>query len=87
MTNEYDIEKLIMFGIHTIDSTQIHFSYRAMDVNGLIGYIGGYIGLFVGYSILQMPDTMLMLIRYCRNCYSKISNKKIISTTKDHCKS
>ena len=76
-----------LFGNFNIDSTNIAFCYRAMDVNGLIGYIGGYIGLFVGYSILQMPDTMLMLIKYCRNCYSKISNKKIISTTKDHCKS
>ena len=74
MTNEYDIEKLIMFGIDNIDSTKIHLYYRAMDVNGLIGYIGGYIGLFVGDSILQMPDTMLMFIKNCRNCYSKICN-------------
>ena len=70
-----------MFGIRTIDSTQIHLYYRAMDVNGLIGYIGGYIGLFVGYSILQMPDTMLMLINGCQYYKSKICNKKVISTT------
>ena len=67
-------KKQTIFDIFDFDSTNIHLYYRAMDVNGLIGYIGGYIGLFVGYSILQMPDTMLMLIKNCRNCYSKISN-------------
>ena len=77
MTNEYDI----MFGIHNIDSNKIHLYFRAMDVNGLIGYIGGYIGLFVGYSILQMPDTVLMLIKGCQYYNSKICNKKVISTT------
>ena len=29
---------------------------RAIDVNGLIGNIGGYIGLCLGYSILQIPN-------------------------------
>ena len=39
----------------------MQFICRAMNINGLIGYIGGYIGLFVGYSILQVPDTILNL--------------------------
>ena len=29
---------------------------QAIDLNGLVGYIGGYIGLILGYSILQIPD-------------------------------
>ena len=29
--------------------------YRAIDVNSLIGNIGGYIGLCLGYSLLQVP--------------------------------
>ena len=48
--------------------------YRSMDVNGLIGYIGGYIGLFVGYSILQVPDTILIIIRKFKARYSQTMN-------------
>ena len=29
---------------------------RAIDLQELIGNIGGYIGLLLGYSILQIPD-------------------------------
>ena len=34
---------------------------RAIDVNGLIGNIGGYIGLCLGYSILQIPEFVTVL--------------------------
>ena len=29
--------------------------FRAIDINSLVGNIGGYIGLCLGYSILQIP--------------------------------
>ena len=29
---------------------------KEIDLNALIGYIGGYIGLILGYSILQIPE-------------------------------
>ena len=29
---------------------------KAIDMNGLIGYIGGYVGLFLGVSINQISD-------------------------------
>ena len=45
-----------------------------MDVHGLIGYIGGYIGLFVGYSVLQIPDTILILKGNCENTGQSASN-------------
>ena len=32
-----------------------------MDFQGLIGNIGGYIGLCLGYSILQIPDFIQLL--------------------------
>ena len=48
--------------------------YRSMDVHGLIGYIGGYIGLFVGYSVLQIPDTILILKGKCEKLYLKARN-------------
>ena len=33
-----------------------------MDFQGLIGNIGGYIGLCLGYSILQIPDFIQYLV-------------------------
>ena len=43
---------------------------KAIDLNGLVGYIGGYIGLILGYSILQIPDFFTILA----NKYKEISN-------------
>lgn len=37
-----------------------------MDFNGLIGVIGGYIGLFLGYSFLQLPDVILQGVAKCK---------------------
>ena len=54
----------------------MQFICRAMNINGLIGYIGGYIGLFVGYSILQIPNTLFALTRKCKKYYFKIKKEK-----------
>ena len=35
--------------------------YRAIDFNALVGSIGAYIGLFLGYSILQIPDFIQLI--------------------------
>ena len=37
------------------------WTLRAIDMNGLIGNIGGYIGLCLGYSILQLPELISMM--------------------------
>ena len=50
-----------------------------MNINGLIGYIGGYIGLFVGYSILQIPKTLFSLTRKCKKYLSKMKKEKVSS--------
>ena len=34
---------------------------QKIDLNGLVGYIGGYIGLILGYSILQIPDLIMIM--------------------------
>ena len=31
-------------------------NFREISFNGLIGTVGGYIGLFLGYSFLQITD-------------------------------
>ena len=51
--------------------------YRAIDFNALIGTIGGYIGLFLGYSILQIPDFLNQMAKnISKNCSkSKLKRK------------
>ena len=43
--------------------------YRALDINSLVGNIGGYVGLFLGISILQAPDLLLNLFRFVSKSY------------------
>ena len=44
---------------------------RDIDFNGLVGYIGGYIGLFLGYSLLQIPDLIIFLSAMAKKCFRK----------------
>ena len=44
---------------------------RDIDFNGLVGYIGGYIGLFLGYSLLQIPDLIIFLSAMVKKCFRK----------------
>ena len=44
------------------------FSYRAIDVQALIGIIGGYIGLFLGYSAMQIPFAIIFVIEKIKTC-------------------
>ena len=51
---------------------QLHYLiHRAIDINGLIGNIGGYIGLCLGYSLLQIPNFIMRLTLKCKKCGSK----------------
>ena len=34
-------------------------THRAIDLNSLLGYMGGYVGVLLGCSILQVPELML----------------------------
>ena len=43
---------------------------RAIDIQGLVGYMGGYIGLFLGYSIIQIPDFISPFMTKCRNYFT-----------------
>ena len=70
---------------------------KAIDINGLIGYIGGYIGLILGYSILQIPECIVMLVQKfktdCSNCPKSQDNSSPVfvksihqrNSHNDHC--
>ena len=47
------------------------YIYRAIDIQALIGTIGGYIGLFLGYSVLQIPNAIIFLIKKIRKWFSE----------------
>ena len=61
--------------------------YRAFDVQALVGNISGYIGLCLGYSLLQIPQLVIMIFfkakRYCLNKIFKRSDKTCTSINKN----
>ena len=54
-----------------------HFHFREVDFQALIGNIGGYIGLCLGYSLLQVPDFLLVLVSQIKNYILHKQNKKM----------
>ena len=52
---------------------------RAIDMNGLIGNIGGYIGLCLGYSILQIPEFVSMMSAVFKRKLILDSKKEIVT--------
>ena len=64
---------LFWFGLYIYDQKYKEIvQIKAIDVNGLIGYIGGYIGLILGYSILQIPECIVMLMRkFKTDCWKR----------------
>ena len=61
----------------------IHF-HRSIDVHSLIGNIGGYIGLCLGYNLLQVPALLVFVLRILKEYYK---SKKIIKNTNYNSKS
>ena len=44
----------------------LFFKVRAINVGALLGNISGYIGFFLGYTLLQLPNLTLFLYRTLR---------------------
>ena len=58
---------------------------RAFDIESLIGNAGGYLGLFTGYALLQLPKLMLLISSWICNIYSrgfKSNNDTVYCTCK-----
>lgn len=39
---------------------------KAVDFQSLIGYIGGYIGIFTGFALAQAPDLIVTIVMFAR---------------------
>ena len=50
------------------------FNFRAINEQSLVGNIGGYLGLFMGYSILQLPVLIHAILKKLE--YSLSNNMK-----------
>ena len=61
----------------------MHF-YRSIDVHSLIGNIGGYIGLCLGYNLLQVPALLSIVLRILKESFK---SKEIIKNTNYNSKS
>ena len=53
-----------------------YYACRAIDINGLIGIVGGYVGLFLGYSILQFPGSIAQLFPKLEKCRTRNHNHR-----------
>ena len=69
----------------------LDFIFRAIDIQALIGNVGGYIGLCLGYSILQIPDFVVFIlckakmnIFRIRNRILKMDSRTIFVTNEDY---
>jgi len=68
----------IIITVVFIDETYIEISkVRALDISALVGNIGGYIGIFVGYSLIMTPDVVMMLFTTLR----KRKNRRVTVKT------
>ena len=56
--------------------------FRAMDTQGLIGNIGGYIGLVLGYSLLQIPDFIIFILGKTKGWCSGFKERRYRNQTK-----
>ena len=82
-----NVDEIIIIGIDIMDQlfNQIEQT-SAYNIDNLVGDIGGYFGLFLGYAISQIPSTLLMLVNIIKNLIKrkKIRNKIIEDHEKDN---
>ena len=53
---------------------------KACELDSLVGNIGGYIGLLLGYVILSLPSIFLEFLRCAKNAHQteRLLNKHLI---------
>ena len=44
-------------------------NYRAFGVLSLWSQIGGFVGIFLGYSLLQIPELMILTFQYAKRLF------------------
>ena len=57
------------------ETTRYEVSKRKIDLQSLVGYIGGYIGICTGLALAQIPE-ILVTVAACTKRFWKNLNKK-----------
>ena len=63
---------LLFFSDHAL---QIRI-LRAIDFQGLLGTVGGYIGLILGYTVIQLPEFLATVFGKMRTTVQRFVNKQ-----------
>ena len=50
--------------------------YRAIGIEQLVGSIGGYVGLCLGFSIAQIPELIICMVIFTKKEYQKVIDKR-----------
>ena len=58
------LEKGLSIYINFPEEVKMIVQNQEVDVHSLIGNIGGYLGLFTGYAVIQIPN-LILSIRKC----------------------
>ena len=56
------------------------FDFRSINWLSLVGNIGGYVGMCLGYSLLQLPNLLGQLIDVIRNWIDTLRQKTTSGT-------
>ena len=59
----------------------VHF--RDLDAHALIGNLGGYVGLLLGFSILQLPNILRNLFKNMHNFWRDDANLMVSKRSRD----
>ena len=57
----------------------LYYNFRALDVHSLIGYIGGYVGLLLGISVLQIPGILLTVLGKINKFWQDKMKEQLVS--------
>ena len=49
-------------------------SIRSFDIQSLFGNIGGYVGIFIGYALLQVPEALVQFVKRIRKKHNIPNN-------------
>ena len=74
------LQLLIKRGPEVLIIMDIYYcNFRSIDFESLLGTVGGYIGLILGYTLVQMPEYLFMLFRKSKALKENFFNSDVWS--------
>ena len=71
-------QRYILFQfIYMNENYEEYVNFRDFDIEGLGAGVGGYVGIFLGYSFLQIPSTLNSLFMWMKRLITKHHRKDI----------